>query len=76
VDYAILMREAIGGAAVSLLGTLLSGLTSWLSFGLLLLSQTPAIANFGLTISLGLFFCFLLAPWAQAAPPQGKEVPA
>ncbi|MDP3847120.1 MAG: hypothetical protein Q8R10_11940 [Pseudomonas sp.] len=65
VDYAILMREAIGGAPVSLLGTLLSGLLSWLSFGLLLLSQTPAIANFGLTISLGLFFCFLLAPWAS-----------
>lgn len=68
VDYAILMREAIGGAAVSLLGTLLSGLTSWLAFGLLLVSQTPAIANFGLTISLGLFFCFLLAPWATSQP--------
>lgn len=76
VDYAILMREAVGGAAVSLLGTLLSGMTSWLSFGLLLLSQTPAIANFGLAISLGLFFCFLLAPWAQAAQAHGKEVPA
>lgn len=76
VDYAILMREAVGGAAVSLLGTLLSGLTSWLSFGLLLLSQTPAIANFGLTISLGLFFCFLLAPWAQADAPHGQELPA
>ena len=69
VDYAILLREAIGGAAVSLLGTLLSGLLSWLSFGLLLLSQTPAIANFGLTISLGLFFCFLLAPWAANKVP-------
>ncbi|UVE19661.1 hypothetical protein NVV93_02440 [Pseudomonas sp. LS44] len=64
VDYAILIRENIGGPAVSLLGTLLSALTSWLSFGLLLISQTPAIANFGLAISLGLLFCFLLAPWA------------
>ena len=64
VDYAILMRENIGGPAVSLLGTLLSALTSWLSFGLLLISDTPAIANFGLSISLGLLFCFLLAPWA------------
>ncbi len=64
VDYAILMRENIGGLAVSLLGTLLSALTSWLSFGLLLISDTPAIANFGLAISLGLLFCFLLAPWA------------
>jgi predicted exporter len=64
VDYAILMRENIGGPAVSLLGTLLSAITSWLSFGLLLISDTPAIANFGLAISLGLMFCFLLAPWA------------
>lgn len=63
VDYAILMRENIGGPAVSLLGTLLAALTSWLSFGLLLLSQTPVIANFGLAISLGLFCCFLLSPW-------------
>jgi len=65
VDYAILMRESIGGPAVSLLGTLLAALTSWLSFGLLLLSQTPVIANFGLAISLGLFFCFLLSPWVS-----------
>ncbi|MGB4073725.1 MMPL family transporter [Pseudomonas sp.] len=75
VDYAILMRENIDGPAVSLLGTLLSALTSWLSFGLLLLSDTPAIANFGLAISLGLFFCFLLAPWAgtrQAAVNQAQ----
>ena len=65
VDYAILMREAVGGLAVSLLGTLLSAITSWLSFGLLLVSQTPAIANFGLVISLGLMFSFLLCPWAS-----------
>lgn len=66
VDYAILVRENIGGPAVSLLGTLLSALTAWLSFGLLLISQTPAIANFGLAISLGLLFCFLLSPWARS----------
>ncbi|MDH0144313.1 MMPL family transporter [Aquipseudomonas alcaligenes] len=70
VDYAILMRENIGGPAVSLLGTLLSALTAWMSFGLLLLSQTPAIANFGLAISLGLLFCFLLSPWAAMRPRQ------
>lgn len=74
VDYAILMRENIGGPAVSLLGTLLSAVSSWLSFGLLLISQTPAIANFGLAISLGLMFCFLLSPWA--APRPDKEVVA
>ncbi|MBT2338233.1 MULTISPECIES: MMPL family transporter [Pseudomonas] len=64
VDYAILMREQIGGAAVSLLGTLLAAVTTWLSFGLLALSSTPAVSNFGLAVSLGLAFSFLLAPWA------------
>ncbi|WP_426117865.1 MMPL family transporter [Pseudomonas sp. DSP3-2-2] len=64
VDYAILMREQIGGAAVSLLGTLLAAVTTWLSFGLLAVSGTPAISNFGLSVSLGLAFSFMLAPWA------------
>ncbi|MGE8496634.1 MAG: MMPL family transporter [Pseudomonas sp.] len=67
VDYAILIRERVGGAATSLLGTLLSALTTWLSFGLLALSSTPAVSNFGLTISIGLAFSFLLAPWAGEA---------
>ncbi|WP_323113329.1 MMPL family transporter [Pseudomonas guariconensis] len=64
VDYAILMHERVGGSAVSLLGTLLAALTTWLSFGLLTLSSTPAVSNFGLAVSLGLVFSFLLAPWA------------
>lgn len=67
VDYAILIREQVGGAATSLLGTLLSALTTWLSFGLLAVSSTPAVSNFGLTISIGLAFSFLLAPWATDA---------
>jgi predicted exporter len=67
VDYAIIMRERVGGAATSLLGTLLSALTTWLSFGLLALSSTPAVSNFGLTISIGLAFSFLLSPWAGEA---------
>ncbi|MEX5684265.1 MULTISPECIES: MMPL family transporter [Pseudomonas] len=64
VDYAILMREQVGGVAVSLLGTLLAALTTWLSFGLLAVSSTPAVSNFGLSVSLGLAFSFILAPWA------------
>ena len=68
VDYAILMREQIGGAAVSLLGTLLAAVTTWLSFGLLAVSGTPAISNFGLSVSLGLAFSFMLAPWAGKRP--------
>lgn len=70
VDYAILMREQVGGAAVSLAGTLLAAITTWLSFGLLALSSTPAVSSFGLAVSLGLLFSFLLAPWAMSPPPQ------
>jgi len=72
VDYAILMRERVGGVAVSLVGTLLAATTTWLSFGLLAISSTPAVSNFGLTVSLGLAFSFFLAPWAtieQDPPP-------
>src|SRR5690606_10773993 len=72
VDYAILMREQVGGAAVSLVGTLLAATTTWLSFGLLALSSTPAVSNFGLSVSLGLLFSFLLAPWAISSQPQPK----
>ncbi|OEO27412.1 hypothetical protein AX279_03820 [Pseudomonas sp. J237] len=78
IDYAILMRESVGGEAVSLIGTLLSALTSWLSFGLLLFSSTPAIANFGLTVSLGLLFSFIYSPWATpgqpSAPSQSADI--
>jgi predicted exporter len=77
VDYAILMREQIGGAAVSLLGTLLAAVTTWLSFGLLAISNTPAVSNFGLAVSLGLAFSFMLAPWVgrqeHLAPIQGQD---
>lgn len=73
VDYAILMHEQIGGAAVSLLGTLLAATTTWLSFGLLAVSSTPAVSNFGLAVSLGLAFSFVLAPWAAGGH---KEVSA
>jgi predicted exporter len=69
VDYAILMRERVGGAATSLLGTLLSALTTWLAFGLLALSSTPAVSNFGLAVGMGLVFSFMLASWAAADEP-------
>lgn len=73
IDYAILMRESVGGAAVSLIGTLLSALTSWLSFGLLMFSSTPAIANFGLTVSLGLLLSFIFSPWASPKPTKNNH---
>ena len=64
VDYAIMMFEGVGGAVVSLLGTLIAAGTTWLSFGLLMFSSTPAVSSFGLAVTLGLLFSFILAPWA------------
>ena len=70
VDYAIIVYENVGGAATSLLGTLLAALTTWLSFGLLALSSTPAVSSFGTAVSLGLVFSFLFAPWAAPKVPK------
>ena len=50
-----------------------SALTTWLSFGLLAVSSTPAVSNFGLAISIGLAFSFLLAPWAGDAHAKEKQ---
>ena len=69
VDYAILLRERVGGLDVALVGTLLSAITTWLSFGMLALSHTPAVGSFGITVTLGLIFSFLLAPWAAPGQP-------
>jgi len=65
VDYAIFMYEGVAGAAASLVGILLSAATTLLSFGLLAFSQTPAIAGFGLSVSLGVAFSLLLAMWVK-----------
>lgn len=68
VDYAIFMYERVAGAAASLVGILLGAATTLLSFGLLAISQTPAIANFGLAVALGVAFSLLWAPWIN--PPR------
>ena len=68
VDYAIFMYERVAGAAASLVGILLGAVTTLLSFGLLALSHTPAIANFGLAVALGVAFSLLWAPWV--GPPR------
>ncbi|WP_232467658.1 MMPL family transporter [Bordetella genomosp. 9] len=67
LDYAIAMYERVAGAAASFVGILLAALTTILSFGLLAFSTTPAIANFGLSVGIGVAFCVLWAPWVRPA---------
>ncbi|WP_454673604.1 MMPL family transporter [Achromobacter pestifer] len=69
VDYAIFMYERVAGGAASLVGILLGAVTTLLSFGLLAISHTPAIANFGLAVALGVTFSLLWAPWIRQPQP-------
>jgi len=65
VDYTIFFAESKNGAEETGLAIMLSALTTLLSFGLLFLSQTPALASVGLTITLGIGFAFVLSPLAR-----------
>ncbi|WP_348674045.1 hypothetical protein, partial [uncultured Abyssibacter sp.] len=54
IDYAVFAREAGEHSTATLLAILLSALTTLLSFGLLALSATPALAEFGATVVVGI----------------------
>jgi predicted exporter len=64
VDYTIFFAESQHAAEETALAILLSAITTLLSFGLLFLSQTPALASVGLTITLGIGFTMLFSPLA------------
>jgi predicted exporter len=73
VDYGIYMLESRDDAeegVVTLGSVLLAALTTVLSFGLLGLSENPALAGIGMTVSLGLVFSVLMSPvvlvWTQS----------
>jgi len=63
VDYAIFVEEGQHHHhTAALLAILLSAIATLLSFGLLALSNTPAVSSFGLTQLIGVGFSVLLAP--------------
>lgn len=68
VDYAIFMYEGIGGTVACLVGVGLGAATTLLSFGMLALSATPAIASFGLSVAVGVFFSVVFAACAGTRP--------
>lgn len=62
IDYGIYMQEEAGHQATAAwVGVSLSAITTLLSFGLLALSQTPALFTFGLTMLFGVSLTWLLA---------------
>ena len=64
VDYTIFFTAGHHAASATGLAVLLSAITTLLSFGLLFLSQTPALEAVGLTVALGIGFALLLSPLA------------
>jgi predicted exporter len=68
VDYAIFFAESESDQRpVTMLGVWLAALTSLLSFGLLALSQVPAMTQIGLTMIIGILVSLLLSPLAVDA---------
>jgi predicted exporter len=61
VDYGIFLLEHEDDGS-AWLAVVLGAASTWLSFGLLALSSTPALRSFGLTLLLGIPIVWLLAP--------------
>lgn len=61
IDYGIFLLETHNQAS-AWVAVVVGALSTWLSFGLLGLSQTPALRIFGLTTFFGVGFVALLAP--------------
>jgi predicted exporter len=69
IDYGIFLLErenADPGSAW--LAVALGAASSWLSFGLLALSSTPALRSFGLTLLFGILIVWFVAPLYRASP--------
>jgi predicted exporter len=77
VDYGIYVlesRESLEEGVTTLGSILLAALTTVLSFGLLGLSDNPALAGIGLTVSLGLLFTVLASPAVLALLRDGETL--
>ena len=69
-DYGIFLLEHQGDPS-AWLAVVLGAASTWLSFGLLGLSSTPALRAFGLSLLFGVLLVWGLAPLLRAPPPGG-----
>ena len=70
VNYSIFLVEGRGREGSAFVAVLLSAATTVLSFGLLAFSGTPALAQFGKTLVIGIGVAVLLAPLALTLAPE------
>jgi len=76
IDYGIFLSEHRGDPA-AWLAVCVGAASTWLSFGLLSLSATPALRAFGLTLLLGIGLVWLISPlFRPAAPLELPDHPA
>ena len=64
IDYTLFFSNPRGHPTTMMLSVFMAALTTLLTFGMLTLSHTHAIASFGLVLSGGIFTAFLLSPLA------------
>ncbi|MEN9360440.1 MAG: hypothetical protein RL095_1975 [Verrucomicrobiota bacterium] len=64
VNYSLATAAEEPECPATALAVFLSSLSTLLAFGLLALSQTPALRSFGLPLAFGILFAWLLSPWA------------
>jgi predicted exporter len=70
-DYAVFLREGGAQSLSPALAVTLSALTMLCSFGLLALSQIPALHAFGLATLIGILASYLSAP--LSLPPTARQ---
>ena len=74
IDYGIfLLERERTDAGSAWLAVVLGAASTWLSFGLLALSSTPALRSFGLTLLFGILLVWFVAPLYRQ--PSGRGVP-
>jgi predicted exporter len=77
IDYGIFINEPRGeGFSVAFLSVTLGAASTLLSFGLLATSSTPALANFGMTLLIGIGASWCLTPcFTQIPKPEDRTAP-
>ncbi|MDC0719209.1 MMPL family transporter [Nannocystis bainbridge] len=76
VDYGVFLAESRrdpGGFDATVLSVLLACLSTVLAFGLLAMSQSPALQAIGVTVGLGVLLSLVLAPAALVLAGAGEE---
>ncbi len=77
IDYGIfLLEREDADAGAAWLAVVLGAASTWLSFGLLALSSTPALRSFGLTLLFGILLVWFAAPFYRPASVRGVPRPA